>query len=230
MTPQAYPSYVASCRECKRHKLSTLTRYDTRVFILTCFHFFCLYSCSFWLRYGILTNEQSIVMVNIIGATLFLIYTLVYYVFTVNKRAYVKQFAVVLTLLIGVVVFTNNLQGEPQKMIHITGELDLVSVYTYIRFQLVQQLITFYMISGIMCCIVTVCFFAAPLTSLVHVIRVKNSESLPLPLIATSFFVSLQWLIYGVLISDSFIQVQFFPLFTLHLIFSMPFCIFKYST
>lgn len=64
-----------------------------------------------------------------------------------------------------------------------------------------------------MCCIVTVCFFAAPLTSLVHVIRVKNSESLPLPLIATSFFVSLQWLIYGVLISDSFIQVQFFPLF-----------------
>lgn len=169
-------------------------------------------------------------MVNIIGATLFLIYTLVYYVFTVNKRAYVKQFAVVLTLLIGVVVFTNNLQGEPQKMIHITGELDLVFVYTYIRFQLVHQLITFYMISGIMCCIVTVCFFAAPLTSLVHVIRVKNSESLPLPLIATSFFVSLQWLIYGVLISDSFIQVQFFPLFTLHLIFSMPFCIFKYST
>lgn len=86
------------------------------------------------------------------------------------------------------------------------------------------------MITGIMCCIVTVCFFAAPLTSLVHVIRVKNSESLPLPLIATSFFVSLQWLIYGVLISDSFIQVQFFPLFSLHLIFSILFCIFKYST
>lgn len=79
-------------------------------------------------------------MVNIIGATLFLIYTLVFYVFTVNKRAYVKQFAVVLTLLIGVVVFTNNLQDEPQKMIHITGELDLVSVYTYFRFQLVYQL------------------------------------------------------------------------------------------
>lgn len=92
------------------------------------FYFFCLYSCSFWLRYGILTNEQSIVMVNIIGATLFLIYTLVYYVFTVNKRSYVKQFAVVLTLLIGVVVFTNNLQDEPQKMIHITGELELVPV------------------------------------------------------------------------------------------------------
>ncbi|KAH8394771.1 hypothetical protein KR222_005151, partial [Zaprionus bogoriensis] len=140
-------------------------------------------SCSFWLRYGVLTNEQSIVMVNIIGSTLFLVYTLVYYVFTVNKRSYVKQFAIVLALLVGVIVFTNSLHDEPQRMIHITG---------------------------IMCCIVTVCFFAAPLTSLVHVIRVKNSESLPLPLIATSFFVSLQWLIYGVLISDSFIQIPNF--------------------
>lgn len=62
-------------------------------------------------------------MVNVIGSTLFLIYTLIYYVFTVNKRAYVKQFAVVLILLVGVVVFTNNLQDQPEKMIHITGEL-----------------------------------------------------------------------------------------------------------
>jgi len=52
-------------------------------------------------------------MVNIIGSTLFLIYTLVYYVFTVNKRAYVKQFALVLAILIGVIVYTNSLQDEP---------------------------------------------------------------------------------------------------------------------
>lgn len=61
-------------------------------------------------------------MVNIIGSTLFLIYTLVYYVFTVNKRAYVKQFALVLAILIGVIVYTNSLQDEPQKMVEITGE------------------------------------------------------------------------------------------------------------
>ncbi|EDW02266.1 sugar transporter SWEET1 [Drosophila grimshawi] len=140
-------------------------------------------SCSFWLRYGVLTNEQSIVMVNMIGSTLFLVYTLIYYVFTINKRTYVKQFAVVLFVLIAVIVYTNRLQDDPAEMIHITG---------------------------IVCCIVTVCFFAAPLTSLVHVIRAKNSESLPLPLIATSFFVSLQWLIYGILISDSFIQIPNF--------------------
>ncbi|ALC42194.1 slv [Drosophila busckii] len=140
-------------------------------------------SCSFWLRYGVLTNEQSVVTVNIIGSTLFLIYTMIYYVFTVNKRGYVKQFGIVLAILIGVIIFTNTLEDEPEKMIRITG---------------------------FVCCVVTVCFFAAPLTKLVHVVRVKNSESLPLPLIATSFFVSLQWVIYGVLISDTFIQIPNF--------------------
>ncbi|XP_068143792.1 sugar transporter SWEET1 isoform X1 [Drosophila tropicalis] len=140
-------------------------------------------SCSFWLRYGVLTNEQSVVLVNVIGATLFLGYILTFYVFTVNKRCYVKQFAFVLLILIGVIWYTNRLTAQPKQMIQITG---------------------------IVCCVVTVCFFAAPLTSLVHVIRVKNSESLPLPLISTSFFVSLQWLIYGILISDSFIQIPNF--------------------
>ncbi|XP_030387027.1 sugar transporter SWEET1 [Scaptodrosophila lebanonensis] len=148
------------------------------------FPFICGFlSCSFWLRYSVLTNEQCIVLVNIIGSTLFLVYTLVYYVFTVNKRAYVKQFAVVVAILVTVIFYTNQLENDREKMIHVTG---------------------------IICCIVTVCFFAAPLTMLVHVIRVKNSESLPLPLIATSFFVSLQWLIYGILISDSFIQIPNF--------------------
>ncbi|KAI8035780.1 sugar transporter SWEET1 [Drosophila gunungcola] len=140
-------------------------------------------SCSFWLRYGVLTNEQSIVLVNIIGSTLFLVYTLIYYVFTVNKRACVKQFGFALTVLVVVIIFTNQLEDQRDRMIHLTG---------------------------IVCCVVTVCFFAAPLASLLHVIRAKNSESLPLPLIATSFLVSLQWLIYGILISDSFIQIPNF--------------------
>lgn len=61
---------------------------------------------------------------------------------------------------------------------------------------------------GIICCTVTVLFFAAPLTMLLHVIRVKNSDSLPFPMILTSFFVCLQWFIYGVIIQDTFIQVR----------------------
>lgn len=78
-------------------------------------------SCSFWLRYGVLTNEQSIVLVNIIGSTLFLIYTLVYYVFTVNKRAFIKQFGFALTVLISVIWYTNRLEDQREQMIHVTG-------------------------------------------------------------------------------------------------------------
>lgn len=60
---------------------------------------------------------------------------------------------------------------------------------------------------GLICCCVGVLFFASPLTVLAQVIRTKNTESLPFPIIIASFFVSLQWFFYGMLIEDSFIQV-----------------------
>ncbi|XP_073811206.1 sugar transporter SWEET1 [Musca autumnalis] len=147
------------------------------------FPFICGFlSCSYWVLYGMLSNEHSVVLVNSIGVTLFLIYTLIYYVFTVNKNAYVKMFLFVLTALCGIAFYINTIPD-------------------------IQQAQNF---MGIVCCVVTVTFFAAPLTNLLHVIRVKNSESMPFPLIIMSFLVSVQWLIYGVIISDTFIQLPNF--------------------
>lgn len=40
-----------------------------------------------------------------------------------------------------------------------------------------------------------------------HVLSVKNVDSLPLPLIMATFVCCLQWLIYGYLLEDPFIQV-----------------------
>lgn len=57
---------------------------------------------------------------------------------------------------------------------------------------------------------VTILFFASPFTSLFHVIKVKSTESLPFYLIASTFVVSLQWLVYGVILEDSFIQIPNF--------------------
>jgi len=147
------------------------------------FPFICGFlSCSFWLRYGIFTSEKSIILVNIIGSSLFFLYSLVYFVFTVNKKSYIKQSGIILAILLGVIFYTNSIE-ELTQAVHVMG---------------------------LVCCVVTVCFFAAPLTMLMHVVRVKNSESLPFPLIVMSFLVSLQWLIYGVIISDTFIQVPNF--------------------
>lgn len=61
---------------------------------------------------------------------------------------------------------------------------------------------------GVSCCIVTILFFAAPLASLMHVMKVKSSESLPFPIILSTFVVSLQWFLYGIIINDKFVQVS----------------------
>nr|CAD7395639.1 unnamed protein product [Timema cristinae] len=60
---------------------------------------------------------------------------------------------------------------------------------------------------GLLCCFVTIIFFAAPLTMLAHVIRVKSAETLPFSLILATFVVSAQWFLYGYLLNDFFIQV-----------------------
>lgn len=68
-----------------------------------------------------LSDERSVVLVNTIGVTLFLIYTLIYYVFTVNKNVYVKQFLMVLMALFGVVFYINGL-ADMERAQNFMGE------------------------------------------------------------------------------------------------------------
>uniref|UniRef100_A0A1B0BR72 Sugar transporter SWEET1 n=1 Tax=Glossina palpalis gambiensis TaxID=67801 RepID=A0A1B0BR72_9MUSC len=100
----------------------------------------------------------------------------------INKKSHVKQFLFIVLALFGIILYDNSLMDTQQSQ----------------KFM------------GIVCCIVTVCFFAAPLINLLHVIRIKNSESLPFPMIIMSFLVSIQWLVYGIIISDTFIQLPNF--------------------
>ncbi|XP_014480900.1 PREDICTED: sugar transporter SWEET1 isoform X2 [Dinoponera quadriceps] len=63
---------------------------------------------------------------------------------------------------------------------------------------------------GFLSCSLTILFFASPLVLLAHVIRAKNTESLPFPVIMASMVVSCQWFAYGCLIDDQFIQIPNF--------------------
>ena len=63
---------------------------------------------------------------------------------------------------------------------------------------------------GLIAASLAVAFFGAPLASLAQVMKTKSSEVLPFPLILASFFVSAQWYLYGVIISDSFVKVPNF--------------------
>lgn len=136
-------------------------------------------SCFLWLKYGMLTQEHVVIFVNIIGSVLFFSYVLVFFTFSINKRIVIRQF-------LGACVF-----------------IMLCTIYTTYEHNKEKAV----NVSGLVCCCVGVLFFASPFTKLAHVIHTKNTESLPFPIIIASFFVSLQWFIYGLLIEDKFIQV-----------------------
>lgn len=61
---------------------------------------------------------------------------------------------------------------------------------------------------GYTCMAVAVLFFAAPFATLLQVIRSKSTDSLPYHLIVSTFLVSLQWVLYGLVLQDPFIQVS----------------------
>ncbi|XP_058460472.1 sugar transporter SWEET1 isoform X1 [Malaya genurostris] len=155
-------------------------------------------SCFLWLKYGILTREHTVIFVNTIGSCLFFSYTVIYFTFSVNKRIVIRQ-----TLAVGSFILICTLysayETDVDKIIRVIGMLRNDTVPNY-------KLLSMIFI-GLVCCCVGVLFFASPLTKLAHVIRTKNTESLPFPIIVASFFVSLQWFIYGLLIDDRFIQI-----------------------
>uniref|UniRef100_A0A182JY06 Sugar transporter SWEET1 n=1 Tax=Anopheles christyi TaxID=43041 RepID=A0A182JY06_9DIPT len=43
-------------------------------------------SCFMWLKYGVLTEESTLILVNFIGSALFFSYAVVFFIFCVNKR------------------------------------------------------------------------------------------------------------------------------------------------
>lgn len=157
-----------------------------------------------WLKYGLLTNENSIVLVNSIGAVLFFIYTIIYYIFTVNKTSMLRQVFLTMLVILGVIIYTNQ-DDNYVRSSFVLGDYALIN---YFKETILKKIFL-----GIICCFVTVLFVAAPLSLLMHVIRVKNTDCLPFPLILMAFVVSLLWFIYGILIIDLFLQVKLKILF-----------------
>ncbi|XP_050426116.1 sugar transporter SWEET1-like [Adelges cooleyi] len=135
-------------------------------------------SCSLWLYYGILKTNGTLIFVNTFGCLLFLMYTSIYFKYSSKKNHVVNL--MLLAMIVILLVYTD-VQTE----------------------QVVENAI--YRV-GLASCIMTMLFFAAPLSNLVHVIRVRNSESLPMPLIVMTFLVSTQWLVYGRILRDKFIM------------------------
>jgi len=136
-------------------------------------------STSLWLRYGFLIQEHSLILVNTVGATLHFAYVVTFYMYSIKKSIILRQFFGCLLALLLILAYSVY-----------EGNKDVAMKYV-----------------GFLCCIMTIMFFAAPLASLMHVMKVKSAESLPFPIILMTFIVSTQWFLYGILLHDRFIQV-----------------------
>lgn len=141
----------------------------------------CL-STSLWLRYGFLIQDTSLILVNTIGVSLFFSYVIVFFLYSIKKTHVLR------TLLVGLLILIIILMK-----LHRTDDIEAARTNL-----------------GQICVVVTILFFAAPFVSLLHVMKVKNTESLPYHMIVATFIVSLQWMIYGILLDDKFIQVPNF--------------------
>lgn len=89
------------------------------------FHF---HRCSLWLKYGFLANEKAVILVNSIGATLFFGYVLIYWMFTINKRATLRQFFCALLVLGTTIGYTQFYEEDRSEAVEVTGEEGLNSI------------------------------------------------------------------------------------------------------
>ncbi|XP_042346205.1 sugar transporter SWEET1 [Plectropomus leopardus] len=137
-----------------------------------------------WLYYGILKKDQTIILVNVIGALLQILYIIVYLHYTKQKRLVMSQIlAAGAVLTCGWFYFTKFLpEGETR----------------------LSQL-------GLTCSVVTVSMYMSPLIDLVEIVRSGNVQCLSFPLTVATFFTSTSWVLYGLQLDDYYIVVPNTP-------------------
>ncbi|XP_029360424.1 sugar transporter SWEET1 [Echeneis naucrates] len=137
-----------------------------------------------WLYYGILKVDQTIVLVNIIGALLQSLYIFMYLQYTTQKRVVLSE-----TLAAGIVLTCGWLYFS---MFVPEGDTRL------------SQL-------GLTCSVFTVSMYLSPLTDLVDIVRSGNVQCLSFPLTVATFFTSVSWVLYGQELHDYYIVVPNTP-------------------
>ncbi|CAL8290667.1 unnamed protein product [Merluccius merluccius] len=137
-----------------------------------------------WLYYGMLKTDGTVILVNVIGACLQLLYIISYCHYTKDKRRVMSQSLTAAGVLAaGWLYFCMLL---PQ------GDARLAQL-------------------GLTCSVVTVCMYASPLTDLVGIVRSGNLECLSFPLTVATFFTSTSWVLYGLQLDDYYIMLPNTP-------------------
>ncbi|VVC37223.1 Hypothetical protein CINCED_3A003608 [Cinara cedri] len=171
-------------------------------------------SSSLWMYYGMLLSNRTLVSVNAFGSLLFATYTWMYYKYTTKKKRVVHCVISVVAFIFWIVYITDTTVHQTKLTLSApaefhqqkTVETAAVGPLDPKQPNLSTTITTAIDRVGFICCVTTMLFFAAPLSNLIHVMKTKNTESLPMPMIAMTFLVSAQWLVYGKILRDKFIM------------------------
>ncbi|XP_063983576.1 sugar transporter SWEET1 [Diachasmimorpha longicaudata] len=131
------------------------------------------------LQYSFILKDPAMLSVNIFGLATSIIYVVVFYIYSSKK---------------------NEISTTIVKMLSVVGTL---MIYAKMENPVVLEFRW-----GILTTLALFMLIAAPLANLGQVIRTKSTEVLPFPMIAMGTLVSALWLLYGVIIDNSFIILQ----------------------
>ncbi|XP_071965089.1 sugar transporter SWEET1-like isoform X2 [Antedon mediterranea] len=137
-----------------------------------------------WFYYGILKNDSTLLVVNGIGGCLQIIYIAVYLYFALSRVKEMRQSLFAMCFMSALWFLLQNYVVEPK---------------------IIEDRL------GLTASTITVLMYASPLAEIAEVIRRKNSASISLALTITSLATSTLWFLYGLLISDLYIQIPNLP-------------------
>lgn len=134
---------------------------------------------AIWIVYSMLINNWTVYIVNVIGVILQITYICIYLFYSRFKAK------------------------ESQMIVAAAACISLVIVYAYFTG---NSTFTTNLI-GILCNIVTILMFSSPLAELRTAIREKSTKTISFPLTVATFFCTLSWTVYGMLIKDMYLII-----------------------
>ncbi|KAK4287580.1 hypothetical protein Pmani_039349 [Petrolisthes manimaculis] len=141
-----------------------------------------VFSTSVWLTYSLLLNDLSMSVTNAVGLALQMIYLFIYTKYCISPGAWYatrRQMAALVTVVAIAMYYVLFSGAEP----------DVIKTRV-----------------GLLCCLGSIVFCAAPLVSLTQVFSTQCTDVLPFPLILATFLVTGLWWLYGLILQDPFVQ------------------------
>ncbi|XP_072028769.1 sugar transporter SWEET1-like isoform X2 [Amphiura filiformis] len=136
-------------------------------------------NCIMWLKYGILKPDGLLMLVNATGATLAGIYLVIYYLYAQDKDKIHRSL--------------------------LYGGFLLYSVLVYVKFYLEDIESSLSTLGPVGICTM-VMMFGSPLSTVAQVCRTKSTESVPFAMSLATFLTALEWLVYGRIVGDFYIE------------------------